>query len=222
VHSHAELFHDAVPQVRDAGRFDHPDLLQLEVGADALEQARAPTEQERHDVQLRLVDVPGRQVLVDDVGAAPDQDVLLAGGGAGLLERRLDPVGDEGERGVGERQGLALVVGQDEHGHVERRVLSPPSRPRVLAPRARPAAELPTAYDLGADVRLGLLDHGVAGVHLAALQPVRGAPGAQRDNPVVQALARFAERVLLALIRPRDIAVRRDRDVAPEPAHLQL
>jgi hypothetical protein len=29
VHGHAELFDDAVLQVRDAGRFDHPDLLQL-------------------------------------------------------------------------------------------------------------------------------------------------------------------------------------------------
>ncbi len=29
VHGHAELFDDAVLQVRDAGRFDHADLLQL-------------------------------------------------------------------------------------------------------------------------------------------------------------------------------------------------
>ena len=85
--------------------------------------------------------------------------------------------------------------------------------PGIVAPRPGPAAELAAAHDLGADVRERLLDDRVARVHLSALLAVGLAPRLQRDHPVVQALAALAERVLLALVRSGDVAVRRDRDV---------
>src|SRR5687767_15701447 len=102
---------------------------------------------------------------------------------------------------------------EHEDGHVERWVLPPPSGPWIFAPRAGSAPELPPAHDLGADVRLGLLEDGVARVHLAALPPVALAEGLQREGPFVQTLAALAERVLLALVRPGRVPVRRHRDM---------
>ena len=46
-------------------------------------------------MKLDLVHEPWGQVLVDDVGASADEDVLVAGGFPRLRERRLDPNGDE-------------------------------------------------------------------------------------------------------------------------------
>ena len=54
-----------------------PDLLELEAGAD-LEETRAVAEHQRDDVQFERVDESRRQVLVDDVRASADEDVLSA------------------------------------------------------------------------------------------------------------------------------------------------
>ena len=88
---------DAVLEVRDPGRLDRAELLELELRADAGEEARASAQEDRRDVQLQLVDQTGRQVLVDDVGAAADEDVLVAGGLPRSLQGGLDPIGDERE-----------------------------------------------------------------------------------------------------------------------------
>jgi hypothetical protein len=50
-------------------------------------------------VQLELVQQSRCQVLLSDVAAAPQHDVLAAGGVLCLLERGLDSAGDEVERG---------------------------------------------------------------------------------------------------------------------------
>src|ERR671931_1696498 len=122
---------DAVFEMRDAGRLDRTDLLELEVRAEAVEKPCAAAEDERDDVQLELVDEPSREVLVDDAGAAADEHVLAAGRVPCPVERRLDPVGHERERRVRERERLSLVVREDEHGHVEGRLVAPPSLPLV-------------------------------------------------------------------------------------------
>ena len=46
-------------------------------------------------MQLQLVEQAGRQVLVDDVRAAADEDVPVAGRLPRLLQGGLDPIGDE-------------------------------------------------------------------------------------------------------------------------------
>jgi hypothetical protein len=61
-------------------------LLELEVGAEAVEEARAAAQYQRDDVQFEVLDEPGRQVLVDDTGAAADDDVLSGRGRPGLVE----------------------------------------------------------------------------------------------------------------------------------------
>jgi hypothetical protein len=72
--------------VSDSGRFDRPNLLKLEVGAEAVEEPRAAAEYQRDDMQFEVVDEPRRQVLIDDTGAATDDDVLSGRGRPGLVE----------------------------------------------------------------------------------------------------------------------------------------
>src|SRR6266540_246594 len=166
--------HDAVLEVRYPGCLDRAELFKLQVRADSFKEALAAAEKERRDVDLDLVDEPGRQVLVDDVGAAADVDVLAAGRRLGLLEGGLDALSDEGEGRVGEGQRLALVMGEDEDGHVERRVLAPPAGPGIVAPGpALGRTELAAAHDLGADVVVGLLEDGRVLIDLAAVPAVR-------------------------------------------------
>jgi len=58
--------------VRDTRRLDRPDLLELDLGAaEVVEEASSAAEQHRDDVELELVQKPRRQVLVDDLSAAP-------------------------------------------------------------------------------------------------------------------------------------------------------
>ena len=85
-----------VLDVCDAGRLHRTELLEPDVcAAEVVEQASAAPEEHGNDVQLELVEQPRRQVLVDDLGAAPEQDVLTARGLLRQLERPADPVGDE-------------------------------------------------------------------------------------------------------------------------------
>jgi hypothetical protein len=113
-----------------------------------------PLEQHRGDVHLELVQQPGPQVLLDDLGPTAHGHVPAGGGLPGLLQGRLDPVGDEGEGGPLQDQRLTGMVGEDEHRVVVRRLLPPqprqdssqgPSpplnirRPMMVARRGRPS-----------------------------------------------------------------------------------
>ena len=82
---------DAILEVSDAGRLDRPNLLEPEVGAEAVEEPRAAAEYQRDDVEFELVDEPRRQVLIDDIGAAADNHVLSGRGGPGVVEGDLIP-----------------------------------------------------------------------------------------------------------------------------------
>src|SRR6188508_3287344 len=93
----AWLANDAVLEVRDTGRLDRPDLLELDVRADAVEESRPAAQENRDDVDLELVHEPGGQVLVDDVRAAADEDVLVAGCLPRLVECGVDSIGHKGE-----------------------------------------------------------------------------------------------------------------------------
>ena len=188
---------------------------------EALEEARSAAEEHRHHVHLELVEHAGVQALLDHARAAGHVDVLAAGGRARVLERRLEPVGDEGEGGTTLLlDGLAGVVGEDEDRSVEGRIVSPPGvRVRVVLPRALAAAEHAPAHDDGADPALHLRDHVVVGSALAAGEAVGLAEALQPEGPLVQELAARAERMLQARVRPRDEAVEGHRDVADESGH---
>src|SRR5204863_2717397 len=102
--------------------------------------------------------------------------------------------------------------------HVVGRVLAPPPVPR-LVPRPVAATEHPPAHDERAHAaREPLGDVGVGAVR-TALQAVLRAPAAGRDDPVVQALAALAERVLGALVGPGAEPVERYGAVRVDFAH---
>jgi predicted ester cyclase len=213
---------DPVLEMGDAGRLDGPHLLESHIRVpEVVEEAGTATEQHRNDVQLELVQQPRGQILLDDLAAAPQHDVFGAGGLLCLFERGLDSVGDEVER----RPSLHLdritrVMGEDEHGVVVGRVVTPPARPLLVSPGTTAGrAEHVPAHHRGADVLPRFLDYPSALVHLAAFLAVGLAPGGQRNHPAMEPLAALAERVLLALVRAGDETVQRDRDMTPKLAH---
>ena len=82
------------------------------------------------------------------------------------------------------------AVGEHEGRRVERRVRAPPALPvRVVLPAGR--AELVGAHDLGADAVAVALGEGVVDAGGSARVPEPGA-----EHPLVQTLARMAERCL--------------------------
>ena len=82
------------------GGLDHFGPLELDRAAELLEQPGSAVQDRRRDVQEQLVDQPRPQRLLDDAGAAHDVHQLVPGGGARLLDRGLDAIGDEREGGV--------------------------------------------------------------------------------------------------------------------------
>src|SRR3954462_88652 len=146
----------AVFDMGDPGPLDSPDLLERELGPpQVVEEASAVPEQHWDDVQLELGQQPRRQVLVDDLGAAPEHDVFAVGGLPRLLERGLDPARDEVVGGPAfHLHGFARVMGDDEHLIVVRGVVSPPTLPLLIAPvPATYGPEHVSAHHPSADVR---------------------------------------------------------------------
>lgn len=116
----------------------------------------------------------------------PSETSLPAAASSGLRERRLDAGGDERERRSAlllER--LTLVVCEHEDRRAERRIVPPPALPGVVSPGPRSAAEHVAAHHGRADVLERLLDDLGTGVDLAALEPVRLAPGRELERPLV-------------------------------------
>jgi hypothetical protein len=65
-------------QVRDAGGIDHSDQLEFDVAAaEVFKQSPPLAEQHRDELDLHLVEQPGSQAALGDVGAV-QQDVLRA------------------------------------------------------------------------------------------------------------------------------------------------
>ncbi len=138
-----------------------------------VEEPLPATEEDGHDVDGELVDESGAQVLLRRRGAAADRDVLAVRRGDGLLERALDAVGDEVEgRPALHLERRALVVGEDEHRCVERRVLAPPAPPLLVLPRAADRPEHVAPHDRRADVLARPRGMPVVEGRLSALQVV--------------------------------------------------
>ena len=80
------------------GRDGAEETQPVEVAHPAEQPLPAP-EERRHQVDLHFVHKARPQLLLHRFRTAAHGDVLPAGGGFGLFEGRLDPVGDEVERG---------------------------------------------------------------------------------------------------------------------------
>jgi len=140
-------------------------------------------------VELHFVDQPCLEVLLSDVRATAQADVLIAGSFPGLLEGGSDSVGDEREAGaslLGNR--LAGVVGDDEDRHVERRIVPSPAVPRVISPWALAAEHVP-AHHGRSKVLERFLDDPGRSVYFATLLAVRLTPGRKSEDPLVEPYA---------------------------------
>src|SRR5262245_55382382 len=90
---HVVQFEHFEPEVSRGRRLDRPDSLQFDpLAGDALEEADTVTQQDRHQVDLELIEQTGLEALADNGGASPDANVLIAGGGPRTLQRRLKPL----------------------------------------------------------------------------------------------------------------------------------
>jgi hypothetical protein len=208
--------------VGHGGGLHHPGDLELgPPGAEVLEQPHAAAQEQGDHVYLELVEQPGPEVLLGDVRAAAHLHVPVAGRILGLLERRLDALGDEGEGGpslLG--HGLPRMVCEDEDRVVEGRVVPPPAvRVRVVLPRPLPAAEHPPPHHRGAGAAGRFLDELRVPAGLASREAVALAEGLEPECPLVEPLAALAERLIEGLVRPGDEAVQRHRDFELEHCH---
>ncbi len=69
-----------VAQVCDVGPVDHPSPGQPPAMIKTVEEPDSISNQDRHNVQLQLIDQPSRQGLSCDVGTASDGRVAIARG----------------------------------------------------------------------------------------------------------------------------------------------
>jgi hypothetical protein len=193
--------------VRNAHRrLHHAGTLQLDgLCAEMVEQPRACAEQHGHEVDLDLVQDPGSETLLGEVGAANEPDVLAASGRLGLFERGLEAVGDEGVGRpslLGHR--LSRAVGEDEDRHAERGVVSPGYFPGVKhrpSHQQRPGAAGQFAENVSVSV-----------ARVAAFAEV-GHPG----HPLVQPFTAVTHGLSGTGVRAGDEAVERHRE-----AHVDL
>ena len=101
---------------------------------------------------MQGVDEIGVEESADGLRASTEADVPAVGGCTGLIQDVGGGAVDEVERGVGEGEGRARVVGEHEDGGVEGRLVAPPAPPLVVCPGPAMRAELVAAIDLRADV----------------------------------------------------------------------
>ena len=167
-----------------------------------------------------LVDETREQVLLRSRRAAADQDILAVRRGDCLLECALDALGHELEgRPALHLERRALMVGEDEHRGVVRRILAPPTPPLVVLPRASDRPEHVAPHDRRADVLAPRRGMPVVDGRLPSLLAVPLTPAPCREHPFVDRLAALAEWIVEALVGPGDVPVERHRDVDPEPRH---
>src|SRR5437763_5844101 len=107
---------------------------------------------DRRDGDMDGVDEIRLEELPNSGDAASNPYVLPLGGVLGLPQRLRGRRIEEVERGVGQREAGSVMVGEDEHGGVERRGVSPPPLPVEVLPRATLRSELVAAHDLCTDV----------------------------------------------------------------------
>jgi hypothetical protein len=156
-----------------------------------------------------LVEKSSVEALLNEVRASGHRDVFLAGGLASLGERGLEAVRDEDERRATLLlHGLPRVVGENEHRHAERGIVSPPPvRDRIVFPRALAAAEHAPAHEDRPGRVQRFAHHLVVRVPLSSRHSVAFAKARKSEDPFVEAFATDAERLLYRPVRAGDEAV---------------
>src|ERR1700694_1667538 len=198
---------------RPAGEGSPSDRLEHWTSA-ALQAPLTSPKNDRHDVQVQLIEAAGCEILPDGDGTTGDRHVLIAGDGSGLLQRGRYPVRDERELSAAlHRQWLARVMGEHENRRMVWRLVAPPALP-LLIPISGPTPKHLAAHDVGADTLGDLIGDVRVGIVQAAHLALLSAPAGRREHPLVKAHPALTGRVFNALIRPGAKAVQRDRDLA--------
>ena len=212
----------AVADVRCDPARDGEDWLQGQ-RLDALEQPLSGAQHQRGDVERKLVDQPLRSGTAGSPARRPrsarrgprrpPSPASSAGSMPAVTKWKVVPPSiSSGSRSWWVRTNTVMV---------KRRLVAPPAaRVRVALPRPAAAAVHPPAHDRRAVGRERLVDEIRLSAGLAALQPVRLAPGLEPEGPRVELLGTLTEWVLGGLVRTGDIAVRRNRDVRFYLAHV--
>src|SRR5215204_7539504 len=128
--------------------------------------------------------------------------MLTASGRPGLVQRHLDPVGDEMEDGAAlHLQRRARMVGQDEDRHVVRRIGTPPPLPLIVRPRPAYRPEHVAAHDPCAEILERACREVVVDAGRPAISPLDlPLKGAGWKEPLVQLFAAAAQRLVWALV----------------------
>src|ERR1700693_774617 len=101
----------------------------------ALEHRLGPSEQNRRKRKVQFIDQAGLQVLANGRDATSDLDVTCCSNLACALERGVNPLRDEVERGAAlHYDRLTGMVRQDERRSVIGRIVSPPAFPAGVQP----------------------------------------------------------------------------------------
>jgi hypothetical protein len=111
-------------------------------------------------------------------------------------------------------------VRQDEHGHAERRVVSPPAVcHRIVLPTAFAAAEHAPVHQNRPGAVERFPDDVVVGVPRAAGFAVQLAPARQSEHPLVKSVASFAEWPFNRPVRAGDESVVQQREIERQLRH---
>jgi 2,7-dihydroxy-5-methyl-1-naphthoate 7-O-methyltransferase len=201
--------------VGDAAGAD--DRLHLEAVLQALQavpEALAAPEEDRHDDDVHVVDEVHVKELTHHRHAASDAHVQPASGVPGEFERptrhRVDEVEGGAARQLDRRPG---VVGEHVHGGMERRFRSPPPLPLLICPLASLRPELVAAHDLGPDAGSPLPRERVVDAGASAGLAVHLMERAGSEEPAHQPVRRVPEGRLQALLSAGAVAVQRDSEV---------
>jgi hypothetical protein len=105
------------------------------------------------------------------------------------------------------------MVGKDEHGGVEGRVVAPPALPLLVAPRAAVGRELVASHDLGPDARAPVAGEGVVHAGAASWLALHLLEAARGKEPFMECGPRVSEGCFETLALTGAEAVERNREV---------
>src|SRR5260370_19599433 len=150
-----------------AGRADRLNVEPLLEVLEPVPHAFPARKNDGHDRDVHVVDQVGREELADCRWSPANSDVQTAR----CLPGGLQGLGGAGVDEVKRCPALHLdrgpwMVGEDEHGGTEGRVVAPPALPLLVGPRAALGPELVASHDLGPDARAPFAGEGV--VHARA------------------------------------------------------
>jgi hypothetical protein len=166
------------------------------------------TEENWSDGQVHLVDEPSLQVLPDRRHSAADANVLSTGSRHRLLKGGADAVGDKMEyRAAFHYERRPRVRCEDEHRRVVRRLLTPPSSPRVVWPRPPNRSKHVPAHDPRADGGHTARGKVVVNPRRSTVTTKHLPEGARSKQPLMQRLTSNPERMLEILVWACTVAI---------------